>query len=107
MPDADAAFLAIADPTRRAILVALADGEVSATVFVDHFALSQPAISKHLKVLRDSGLVRVRSESRFRYYALEPSALEPVRDWMAHFEHFWINRLEALGAHLRKKKRSR
>lgn len=99
----DAAFAAVADPTRREILLALAGSEIAACDLAARFDISQPAVSKHLKVLRDAGLVSVRVHGRFRYYALEPSALEPVRDWLAHFERFWVDRLDALGAHLRKK----
>jgi len=71
----------------------------------DGFALSQPALSKHLRVLREAGLVRVTDQGRFRLYALEPEALREVFDWAAAFAAFWPQRLEALGAHLRSKRR--
>ncbi|HWB79811.1 MAG TPA: metalloregulator ArsR/SmtB family transcription factor [Nannocystaceae bacterium] len=99
-------FAAIADDTRRLMLRELADGERSVGDLVERFALPQPAVSKHLKVLRDAGLVRVRVEHRHRYYALEAAPLAPVLDWVRYFERFWTARLDALGDHLRKKRRS-
>jgi DNA-binding transcriptional ArsR family regulator len=88
-------------------LEALAQGEIPATVIADRFDLTQPAISKHLRVLREAGLVRVRTSGRFRYYALEPHKLQPMHDWLAHFEEFWVERLDRLGAHLRRKRKER
>jgi DNA-binding transcriptional ArsR family regulator len=99
------AFLAVSDPTRRRILELLARDELSVSALCAEFDLTQPAVSKHLRILREAGLVSVRSEGRFRRYAIEPRALEPVRDWLAHFESFWVDRLDRLGAHLRAKRR--
>jgi len=82
-------------------------GELSAGDLAKGFALTQPALSKHLRVLRDSGLVSVREEGRFRYYGLVPSAIREVTDWAAYFETFWPKKLDGLGAHLRRKARER
>ena len=99
-------FAAIADDVRRSILRELARGERSVGDLVEHFELPQPAVSKHLKVLRDAGLVRVRSDHRHRYYTLVAEPLAPVLDWVRYFERFWTGRLDALGDHLRKRKKS-
>ena len=96
-------FHAIADPTRRAMLERLRAGELSAGNLANGFQLSQPALSKHLRVLRDIGLVTVREEGRFRYYGLVPSTMREVVDWVAHFESFWPKKLDGLGKHLRRK----
>jgi len=98
------AFQAIADPTRRAMLARLRDGELTAGDIADGFELTQPALSKHLRVLREAGLVTVADRGRFRVYALVPEALREIVDWLDAFEAFWPARLEALGAHLRSKK---
>lgn len=95
-----AVFKAIADPTRRAILEGLAEGEQPATAFLDQFAISQPALSQHLKVLRAAGLVDVRRDGRRRLYRLRAEPLRLVHDWAAHFERFWNDRLDRLGAWL-------
>jgi DNA-binding transcriptional ArsR family regulator len=98
-------FHAIADPTRRAMLERLRSSELAAGDLADGFQLSQPALSKHLRVLRDAGLVSVREDGRFRYYALVSPALREIADWIAHFEAFWPSKLDGLGAHLRRKAR--
>jgi len=95
-------FLAIADPTRRAILHRLANGEQSAGDLATPFRASQSAISQHLAILRESGLVRVRSEGRQRFYALRPAPLKRVARWIAHYERFWNEKLDALGEYLDK-----
>jgi DNA-binding transcriptional ArsR family regulator len=92
------AFRAVAEPTRRAILDELARGDRSVTELCALFDVSQPAISQHLRVLREAGLVEPRREGRRQIYRLEPEALRPVRDWVAHYERFWSDRLDALGA---------
>lgn len=97
-------FLAISDPTRRAILHRLASGERTANELGAPFESSQSAISQHLSVLRDAGLVRVRSEGRQRVYVLRPSPLRKVARWVGHYEKFWNERLDALGEHLDREK---
>jgi len=93
-------FLAIADPTRRAILHRLAGGEHTAGDLAAPFEATQSAISQHLAILRDAGLVHVRSEGRRRVYHLRPAPLKRVARWVAHYERFWNERLDALGDYL-------
>ena len=100
MPHAGAAsdvFHAIADDTRRALLDRLSGGEEAATSLSEAFRISQPAVSQHLKVLRNAGLVAERREGRFRLYRLQPEPLREVSDWVAHYEKFWKTKLAALG----------
>ena len=93
----DGTFRALADPSRRTILDLLADGEQSVTELLAHFPFSQPALSKHLRVLREAGLVAVRKEARRSLYGLRPEGLRSVADWVRHYERFWNERLDALG----------
>jgi DNA-binding transcriptional ArsR family regulator len=98
------ALEALADPTRRQIVELLADGEREAGEIAAQFPVSRPAISRHLRVLRESGLVRARPEAQRRIYALEPAALEELDDWLARF---WRNRLDALETQVRRRRRER
>ncbi|MCL4132627.1 UNVERIFIED_CONTAM: hypothetical protein GTU68_037131 [Idotea baltica] len=91
-------FRAIADPSRRTILDLLAEGERSVTELLGHFDFSQPALSKHLKVLLEAGLVGVRQESRRRLYGLQAQGLRSVAEWVSHYEKFWNEKLDALGS---------
>ena len=94
-------FRALADGTRRRILESLRERERSVNELVEGLdASSQPALSQHLKVLREAGLVTVRREGRRQMYALDPRPLTEVRDWLAHFDRFWDGKLDALGAFL-------
>ena len=106
LPEADV-YTAIGDPTRRALLRRMADeGEKSVTELLEPFSISQPAISKHLRILRDAGLVRRRKEGRMRLYEADASGLRQVHDWVSHFERYWDETLDALGGYLdRKRKR--
>jgi DNA-binding transcriptional ArsR family regulator len=105
-PANSSVFPAVADPTRRAILDHLKDGEQSAGYLWAQFAVSQPAISQHLRVLLEVGLVSERRVGRQRLYKLEPDALKEVADWVKDYEQFWQQKLDALGDYLdRKKKR--
>jgi DNA-binding transcriptional ArsR family regulator len=79
-------FKALSDPTRRAILDRLRAGELSATELGAPFPISQPALSQHLRTLRRAGLVLQRREGRRIYYRLDPAGLEPVREWLGHYE---------------------
>lgn len=93
--------MAVAEPTRRAILDMLLDGERPAGDFVAAFpSLTQPAVSRHLRVLLDAGLVKVRPEAQRRLYALEPARLAELDLWMSRYRKFWGGRLDALGRHL-------
>lgn len=94
-------FRAIADPLRRRILDRLAnDGETPALTLGKGCSTSQPALSKHLKVLRDAGLVRVTRRGRLQVYALRPQPLREVDQWIDLYRRFWQQRLDALGQHL-------
>ena len=86
-------FNAIAEERRRDILVFLAPGERSVNDIVDAFELPQPSVSKHLKVLRDVGLVDVRREGRQVFYRTNPGAIRPLHEWTRTFERFWTHQL--------------
>lgn len=96
-----ATFAALADPTRRAILGRLAAGEASVTELAEPFAITLPAISKHLKVLERAGLISRTREAQWRPCRLEPGALKDVDDWVERYRTLWENRLDRLGDYLR------
>ena len=87
------AFNAVAEPRRREILIHLADGERSVGDIVIALRLEQPSVSKHLKVLRDVGLVRVRRNGKHMLYRTNPQAIRPLYEWTKTFEHFWTHQL--------------
>ncbi|WP_269715970.1 ArsR/SmtB family transcription factor [Caulobacter sp. NIBR2454] len=93
-------FEALAEPNRRQILTLLNEGERSAGELVHALSLSQPGVSKHLKVLREAGLVSVRGDAQRRLYSLRPEALAELDQWLAPFRRFWSGRLDALQRHL-------
>ena len=90
------AFNAVAEPRRRQILEALAGGERPVNDLVARLGLAQPQVSKHLRVLREVGLVDVREEGRQRMYRLNGQSLKPIHDWVKDFERTWSERFEAL-----------
>ena len=90
------AFNAVAEPRRREILDALAGGERSVTDLVEHLGVAQPVVSKHLRVLREVGLVGVRDEGRARIYRLEAGPLRAVYDWVKGYERLWSERFDLL-----------
>jgi excisionase family DNA binding protein len=92
-----AVYRAIADPHRRTILDLLRDGEQAVVALGRHFRFSQPALSQHLRVLLDAGLVVARKVGRERRYALDARGLRAVHDWVGHYEAFWRQRLDRLG----------
>jgi DNA-binding transcriptional ArsR family regulator len=97
------AFQAIAEPTRRAVLDLLLRGERSAGDLVAAFPqLTQPAVSRHLRVLREAGLVSVRAERQQRIYALEPARLGAVYEWLNRYRLYWAAHLTSLEQHLDK-----
>src|SRR5687767_11760470 len=88
---------ALADPTRRAIFERLArDGEQTVHALTDRAGVSQPAVSKHLAVLKTARLVSDRREGRETHYSARPQALAPMIDWIAHYQRFWDDRLGRL-----------
>ncbi len=94
-------YTAVAEPHRREILDLLRGGERSVTELLAHFDLSQPAVSKHLKVLREAGLVTVRPHGRERRYSLRAAPLAELDVWLAPYRAFWTERLDALERHLK------
>jgi DNA-binding transcriptional ArsR family regulator len=96
------AFEAIAEPNRRRILDLLRGGERPAGEVVEALAISQPGVSKHLRLLREAGLVRVRADGQRRLYSLAPRQLATVERWLAPYRDFWRARLDALEEHLEK-----
>lgn len=94
------AYAALAEPHRREILDLLRERERSVGELVGQVALSQPGVSKHLRVLREAGLVAVRAEGKQRLYALRPQPLAEVDAWLEPYRAFWSARLEALERHL-------
>jgi DNA-binding transcriptional ArsR family regulator len=105
------AFDVLGDPVRRRILELLGDGELASgavsAVIQDEFGISQPAVSQHLKVLREHGFARVHAEGTRRIYAVEPAALREVDAWLDRFRHFWTPHLDALATEIARGKRER
>jgi len=94
------AFNAVAEPRRREIVELIGGNELSVNDIVEAMPISQPQVSKHLKVLRDVGLVTSRSDGRRRLYRLEAAALRPIYDWVSDFERLWNERLDRLDTYL-------
>ena len=105
------AFDVLGDPVRRRILELLADGERSAGEIADavgvEFGISQPAVSQHLKVLRDSGFASVRPQGARRLYAVDSAPFRDLDRWLEHFRVFWTQRLDSLETELARGKRER
>lgn len=93
-------FRAIGDPIRRRILVLLRDGERPVGDLVEQLGIAQPNVSKHLRVLDEAALVRVRIDGPRRVYALDPDGLRNLDEWLAPFREIWADRLDALERHL-------
>ena len=94
------AFDVLAEPSRRRILDVLRGGERPVGALVEELAMSQPAVSKHLRVLRDAGFVDVRAEAQRRVYRLRTEPLRTVDDWLAPYRRLWSDRLDDLERHL-------
>jgi DNA-binding transcriptional ArsR family regulator len=90
------AFNAVAEPRRRQILDALASGEHPVNDLVEQLGLTQPQVSKHLRVLREVGLVQARDEGRHRIYRMNGERLKPIHDWVKSYEQTWQDRFERL-----------
>ena len=89
-------FTALADPTRRHIIEALALGEISFGELADRFEMSRPAVSQHLKVLRDAGIVTARADAQRRIYRLSDDGLDEIDAWLSKVRKFWHARLDKL-----------
>ncbi len=98
-------FNAVADVHRREILDALMAGEKPVGAIVDDLSMSQPQVSKHLRVLSEVGLVRCRAEGRRRLYRLEPARLRPMHEWLARYERAWNDRLDRMDDYLQELQR--
>lgn len=105
------AFDVLGDPVRRRILELLADGELPAgeigTIIQEEFAITQPAVSQHLKVLRDNGFTSVRPDGQRRLYAVNAAPLRDVDEWLDGFRRFWTPHLDALATEIARGKRQR
>jgi DNA-binding transcriptional ArsR family regulator len=100
------ALEALADPTRRRIVELLADGERSAGEIASHFRTTRPGVSRHLRVLREHGLVQARADGQRRLYSLDPAPLAELDAWLAQYRGFWANRLDALETEIRRRRRA-
>jgi DNA-binding transcriptional ArsR family regulator len=100
-------FAALADPTRRAMLARLADGEATVTELAEPFPISMPAISRHLKVLERAGLISRSRAGQWRSSSLQAAPLKEAADWMDRYRQFWDVNLDRLDAHLQRVMRER
>jgi DNA-binding transcriptional ArsR family regulator len=96
----------LAEPTRRRIVELLAEGERSAGEIASHFPTSRPGISRHLRVLREHGLVRAREQAQRRLYSLDPAPLEELDEWLQRYRRFWANRLDALDTEIHRRRKA-
>ena len=101
------ALAALADPVRRELVGVLARGDVAAGALADRFPVSRPAISRHLRVLREAGLVTVRAEGKRRLYALDPAPLRELDEWLETYRDLWAARLDALDTEIACGRRAR
>lgn len=103
----DAVLQALADPSRRTVLEILRDHEASAGELADALPIARPGVSRHLRVLREAGLVDVRQEAQRRIYRLRPQALAEVDEWLESYRGLWRNRLDALHTEVARGKKAR
>ena len=101
-----AALQVLAEPRRVAILDLLRDGERPVGELVDRLGLSQPAVSKHLRILKDAGLVEVRTDAQRRLYRIRPEPLAELDDWLASFRRLWTAHLDRLEEHLDQRRKT-
>src|SRR5215204_1992779 len=104
--DLSMTFAALADPTRRAILARLAEGEATVLELAEPFDLKLPTVSKHLKVLQRAGLISQGRKAQWRPCKLEPARLKDVSDWVEHYRHIWEQRFGRLDEYLRELRQS-
>jgi DNA-binding transcriptional ArsR family regulator len=100
MATTNTAFEVLADSSRRHLLDAVRDRELSVSDLVNVVGLSQPGVSRHLRILRDAGLVTVRVDAQHRFYRAQPQALVDLEEWLAPYRRYWMAHLDALGDHL-------
>ena len=103
----DAVLQALADPSRRTVLAILRDHEATAGELADALPIARPGVSRHLRVLREAGLVEARQEAQRRIYRLRPEALIEVDEWLGDYRALWSNRLDALHTEINRGKRAR
>lgn len=96
-----ATFAALADPTRRAILARLVTGECSVTELAEPFEMSMPAVSKHLRVLQNAGLIARRHDAQWRHCSIDAAPLKEVAAWAEQYRHIWEGRLDRLDTYLK------
>jgi len=96
----------LAEPRRQAILDLLREGELPVGELVERLRMSQPAVSKHLRVLKDAGLVEVRADAQRRLYRIRPEPLVELDDWLASYRSLWSSSLDRLEDHLEQRRRS-
>ena len=101
------ALEALADPTRRRIVELLATADRNAGELAANFDVSRPAVSRHLRVLREHGLVQARVQGQQRVYSLDPAPLDELDEWLSRHRAFWANRLDALDTQIRRARRAR
>ena len=102
--DTQPTFRALADPTRRDILLMLRGKDMTIAEVAGNFAMTRAAVKKHLTVLSDGGLITVRAQGRERINTLNPAGMAPIRDWLTFFDAFWDDRLSALKTAIEKDK---
>lgn len=100
------AFHVLGEPSRRAILDALRQGERPVGALVEHLRLSQPTVSKHLRVLKEAGLVDVRADAQRRLYRIRPEPLAELDDWLAPYRRLWTTHLDRLEEHLDRRRQT-
>jgi DNA-binding transcriptional ArsR family regulator len=103
----EAALRALADPSRRSIVARLATGPVTAGELAGMFPIARPGVSRHLRVLREAGLVEVRAEAQRRVYSLRPDPLAEIDTWLSSYRALWEQRLDALHTEIARGKRER
>jgi DNA-binding transcriptional ArsR family regulator len=99
-------FQVLAEPSRQAILELLRDGEQPVGELVEHLHLSQPAVSKHLRVLKEAGMVEARVDAQRRLYRIRPEPLAELDDWLAGYRELWTTHLDRLEDHLDRRRKT-
>lgn len=107
MDSLSAAFSALADPTRRAILARLAEGEATVNELAEPFEISLPAVSRHLKVLETAGLISRGRDAQWRPCKLEPQALKGIDEWLEFYRRFWEQRFDKMDAYIARLQKQR